>query len=147
MQVSGSHLKEAVRKLGLTQEQAAGKLGITRQTLGNWFKLSELDQNTLYDVKRNLHIDILEFLNYSAPEDENGIDFAVNEPVASYSADACLLREALVAIRAMAEENKELINVIKQDRDEMVNYGTRLDRVLNLLDKLYDVKFIEPNSE
>ncbi len=55
--MSGNQLREAIRKLGLTQDEAADSLGITRRTLQNWFKLERLDANISHNVKDNLGID------------------------------------------------------------------------------------------
>lgn len=54
--MTGIQLKLEVRKLNITQEDAASKLGVTRQTLQNWFKSGELDANILQTVKTNLGI-------------------------------------------------------------------------------------------
>ncbi len=43
----GKHLSEARKKSGLSQEEAAGKLGVSRQTISKW----ELDE-TLPDIRQ-----------------------------------------------------------------------------------------------
>lgn len=40
--MTGYQLKQIIRNLGYTQEQAAIKLGVARGTLNNWCKQSEL---------------------------------------------------------------------------------------------------------
>lgn len=54
--MTGNQLKEEIRKLAITQEVAAKRLGITLRTLQNWFKLSELDANISQNVKSKLKI-------------------------------------------------------------------------------------------
>ena len=126
MQISGSQLKKAVKKENLSQERAAQLLGVTRQTLLNWFKLPELDPNTLHKVKFNLHINFGE-----PPNEEKDIETSVvNEPSSNYS----------------AYDIDKLIDVVKIQTEELVRYGTRMDRILSLMDKLYGVKFIEPDN-
>lgn len=56
MEHVGNQLKKAIKERGLTQEAAAHMLGITRQTIGQWFKRSSFDANTLHDVKSKLGI-------------------------------------------------------------------------------------------
>lgn len=55
--MTGNQLREEIRKLGLTQDEAAEKLGVTRRTLQNWFRLEKLDANISQNVKSNLNID------------------------------------------------------------------------------------------
>lgn len=56
--MTGNQLREAIRKMGITQDSAAESLGITRRTLQNWFKLDQLDANISQNVKDNLDIDM-----------------------------------------------------------------------------------------
>lgn len=56
--MTGNQLKEEIRKIGITQEEAANKLKITRRTLQNWFSLPNLDANISQSVKSLLGIDV-----------------------------------------------------------------------------------------
>lgn len=56
--MTGNQLKEEIRKIGITQEEAANKLKITRRTLQNWFSLPDLDANISQNVKYVLGIDV-----------------------------------------------------------------------------------------
>lgn len=56
--MTGNQLKEEIRKIGITQEEAANKLKITRRTLQNWFSLPNLDANISQSVKSVLGIDV-----------------------------------------------------------------------------------------
>lgn len=58
MKISGKKLKLAIKYADLTQEQAAIKLGTTRQTLGTWFKYGELPDDILHNVKSKLNISL-----------------------------------------------------------------------------------------
>lgn len=42
--MTGNKLKIEIKKLGLTQEEAAKLIGITRQTLGIWLKSAQLSE-------------------------------------------------------------------------------------------------------
>jgi phage repressor protein C with HTH and peptisase S24 domain len=64
--MSGNQLREAIKRAGITQDEAAKSLGITRRTLQNWFKLGKLDANISQNVKDNLDIDLLY-------RDDNGV--------------------------------------------------------------------------
>lgn len=54
--MTGNELKIEIKKLGLTQDQAAKIIGITRQTLGIWFKNAELSKETAGLVMSKLNI-------------------------------------------------------------------------------------------
>lgn len=55
--MTGNQLKIELKKIGITQELAAERLGVTRRTLQNWFALDVLDANISQNVKLNLQID------------------------------------------------------------------------------------------
>lgn len=54
--MTGNQLKYEIKKLNITQDEAAKKLGITRQTLGMWLKYAELDNMTMQLVTAKLGI-------------------------------------------------------------------------------------------
>ena len=60
--MTGNQLKEHLRKMGITQEEAAEKMGVNRRTLQNWFKREFLDANTteLINAKFNMKENIFE---------------------------------------------------------------------------------------
>lgn len=58
MIVKGIILKKALKSLDLTQQDAADKLGVSRQTVVNWCGKAELDIEILHIVKTNLGIDL-----------------------------------------------------------------------------------------
>jgi len=58
--MEGTKLKNAIAGKGLTQEEAANKLGIARQTLTNWMNRGLLDDDVKHKVSRALEIDLLE---------------------------------------------------------------------------------------
>lgn len=59
MKVSGKELKLALKMGELTQEIAAKRLGISRQTLNAWLKNDEISEDILHKVKRVLDIDLI----------------------------------------------------------------------------------------
>lgn len=54
--MTGNNLKITIKKMGLTQAEAADKLGITRATLNNWCKLAELPPASVASVRTLLGI-------------------------------------------------------------------------------------------
>lgn len=55
--MTGNDLKIKIKELGITQEVAAGKLGITRATLSNWCKSAYLSPMVIENVKTSLGIE------------------------------------------------------------------------------------------
>lgn len=58
LKISGKKLRTAIKTLDLTQEEAANRLNIARQTLSNWFNYDELTDDMIENVKTNLGIDL-----------------------------------------------------------------------------------------
>ena len=58
MIINGKKLRTALRSADITQEAAARKLGISRQTLSVWVKTEELSSDILQNVKSKLGIDL-----------------------------------------------------------------------------------------
>lgn len=68
--MTGNYLKISIRKLGLTQAEAAEKLGVTRATLNNWCKLAELPPASVASVVALLGIDDNEPSGVNSPLSE-----------------------------------------------------------------------------
>ena len=54
--MTGIQLKEELKKMRMTQEEAANKLNVTRATLNNWCKQAELPPHIVKNVKTLLGI-------------------------------------------------------------------------------------------
>lgn len=54
--MTGDQLKIEIKKLGLTQNEAANKIGVSRQTLSIWMRLAIIDEGTVELVKTKLNI-------------------------------------------------------------------------------------------
>jgi len=65
--ISGIILKEAIKKIGLTQFEAANILGVSRQTLNSWCSRSNLDQDIINNVKTKLKISLTSDVKSSVP--------------------------------------------------------------------------------
>lgn len=58
MNISGRQLKTSIRGLNITQEEAARRLGVTRQKLSMWFQLENLGKDVIHLVIQKLNIDL-----------------------------------------------------------------------------------------
>ncbi|WP_304953061.1 helix-turn-helix transcriptional regulator [uncultured Alistipes sp.] len=58
MEHAGNQLRKLIKEKGLTQEKAAEKLGITRQTIGQWLKRPVFDANTLHEISSKLGVSL-----------------------------------------------------------------------------------------
>ena len=103
--MTGIQLKEEIRKLGITQENAANKLGISLRQLQNWFKNEELDIKITHNVQHCLGINF-----------EKSID-STEDP--NLSGDVQIPRELLSLLSSQQEtihSQQELINrLVKPD--------------------------------
>ncbi len=54
LNINGKKLKNLIKGSGLTQEEAAKKLNVSRQTLSTWLKYELFDDEILQNVKTNL---------------------------------------------------------------------------------------------
>ena len=79
-QSQGEALKIAIRRKGYSQEQAAAKLGVSRQTLTTYLGRYELTANVLKDVNDKLGIDLPPI---EAPRTDNPIYTGQTPPTKS----------------------------------------------------------------
>lgn len=70
MKIKGIILKQALQKLGIKQEEAAAKLGVSRPTLSVWCNKDELTEDIVHAIKQKLDID-LTIDGPGAPVDDN----------------------------------------------------------------------------
>ena len=123
----GNHLFDARKKKGLSQEEVAGKLGISRQTISKW----ETDE-TLPDIRQAKRLAVL----YGLSLDE----------LITFDLD---IREIQEAIDRTSEEVTDKIDWTKawskkypvlsryQKEVDTACYATELDRLLKSLEKEY----------
>lgn len=76
MQVSGYQLKKFLKHLDITQDEAAKRLKVSRQTINTWCKLAILDDLAIQNVKTTF----VEFENWV-----NNIGFVTETPRAEYN--------------------------------------------------------------
>jgi len=70
LKIKGIILKQALQKLGIKQEEAAAKLGVSRPTLSVWCNKDELTEDIVHAIKQKLDID-LTIDGPGAPVDDN----------------------------------------------------------------------------
>lgn len=56
--MNGKQLKISIKKKGLTQQEAAKILGVSRQTFNSWCKLMDLPEDMIRNVKTFLDVDL-----------------------------------------------------------------------------------------
>lgn len=87
--ISGKKLRIALRSADITQEAAARKLGVSRQTLSVWAKSEELSSEIVHNVKTKLGIDLAGDesypTNYMDTEDDDKLS-TLNSPEVLYFA-------------------------------------------------------------
>ena len=123
----GSSLFQARKKSGLSQEEVAGKLGVSRQTISKW----ELDE-TLPDIRQSKKLSNL----YHLTLDEL-IDFDIEQ------------KEIEEAIERVSEETQKKINwtsvwgkkypvlTTYQETVEIDEYASEIKKLLDSLTKRY----------
>ena len=123
----GSSLFQARKKSGLSQEEVAGKLGVSRQTISKW----ELDE-TLPDIRQSKKLSNL----YHLTLDEL-IDFDMEQ------------KESEEAIERVSEETQKKINwtsvwgkkypvlTTYQETVEIDEYASEIRKLLDSLKKRY----------
>ena len=123
----GNHLFEARKKRGLSQEEVAGKLGVSRQTISKW----ETDE-TLPDIQQSKRLAVL----YGLSLDEL-VEFDMD------------VKEIQEAIERTSEEVTNKIDWNKawskkypilaqyQKEVEVEHYASQLDGLLHDLEKKY----------
>jgi phage repressor protein C with HTH and peptisase S24 domain len=90
LMISGKKLRIALRSADITQEAAANKLGVSRQTLSVWAKSEELNADILHNVKMKLGIDLTSEGRHSASYADNENDDnprTLNSPEVLYDAE------------------------------------------------------------
>ena len=150
-----NRIVEIMRDEGLSKNAFAHKLGVSQTAISQ----IELNKNfpsfkIIIEVLKNYPRINSDWLllgigpkNRQEYKGGGGPISTANEPAGVYAAgDQGLLREVLAAMQSKSEETEKLLDVIKGQAEEMTRYGERFDRILNLLDKLYGVKFIEPEK-
>lgn len=62
MNISGKDLRLALKSFNITQEEAAVKLGRSRQTINTWLSKAEIDDDIIRLVKTKLGIDLPKYV-------------------------------------------------------------------------------------
>lgn len=87
LNVNGKELKLAIKEANLTQESAAKRLGISRQSLNSWLKNDKLSEDVLHKVKRVLDIDLFSKKDVKQLYNQNDLSQKSNNKPLSKFAD------------------------------------------------------------
>lgn len=101
MKIKGIILKQALQKLGIKQEEAAIRLGVSRPTLSVWCNKEELTEDIIFAVKQKLDIDLTGDSNTHQGDD------ILRALIKSYEANEKLYKQLLL-------EKDERINDLKE---------------------------------
>jgi len=131
----GIELKEAIKSLGITQEEAAKRLNISRPTMSSWCNKEILSHSIINKVKTHLDIDLTDITEktVSMPVLEKAIDnSAVNEIINKiYSPD--VLKDKVIELLESAVKDKDAIIKDKQEIIELQRKLLNKSGVKNLI--------------
>lgn len=123
----GNHLFEARKKRGLSQEEVAGKLGVSRQTISKW----ETDE-TLPDIQQSKRLAVL----YGLSLDELvEFDLDVKEIEEAIARTSEKVSDKIDWTKAWSKKYPILVQYQKEV--EIDFYASRLDELLRDLKKRY----------
>lgn len=123
----GNHLFEARKKRGLSQEEVAGKLGVSRQTISKW----ETDE-TLPDIQQSKRLAVL----YGLSLDEL-VEFDMDVKEIQEAIDRTSEEVTNKIDWTKAWSKKYPILVQYQKEVEVEHYASQLDGLLHDLEKKY----------
>ncbi len=123
----GNHLFEARKKRGLSQEEVAGKLGVSRQTISKW----ETDE-TLPDIQQSKRLAVL----YGLSLDEL-VEFDMDVKEIQEAIDRTSEDVTNKIDWTKAWSKKYPILVQYQKEVEVEHYASQLDGLLHDLEKKY----------
>lgn len=123
----GNHLFEARKKRGLSQEEVAGKLGVSRQTISKW----ETDE-TLPDIQQSKRLAVL----YGLSLDELvEFDLDVKEIEEAIARTSEKVSDKIDWTKAWSKKYPILVQYQKEV--EIDFYASRLNELLRDLEKRY----------
>ncbi|MCI8374140.1 MAG: helix-turn-helix transcriptional regulator [Lachnospiraceae bacterium] len=123
----GNHLFEARKKRGLSQEEVAGKLGVSRQTISKW----ETDE-TLPDIQQSKRLAVL----YGLSLDELvEFDLDVKEIEEAIARTSEKVSDKIDWTKAWSKKYPILVQYQKEV--EIDFYASRLDELLRDLEKRF----------
>lgn len=117
--ISGKDLKKAIKSLDITQQEAADKIGVSRQTVVTWTGKSILDDQICQIVKDKLGVDLHELKGDSA---RDGLKLPEATPLFNNP----------YADKLIDRLEKEIQNRDKQIEDK----NKEIERIINHTDKI-----------
>lgn len=119
--MKGNNFKKIVKRLGLTQEEAANALHVTRRTLANWIKNDKFQLNDDY---------LINTLEAISREKKSEIKIFTSDPISfeyknvkkngkQNSTEIEMLQKEIEYLKAFIKIQEEMINMLKQNKNEI----------------------------
>lgn len=124
MEYAGNQLRKAIKEKGLTQEEAAELLGVTRQTIGIWLKRQVFDANTLHRIRLKLGV------NLDSTEEMKESD-NINMPREVFDK----ISQLIDANCSQKEDISSLVATIKSQQGTIAGQQDLLSKMQMLVDK------------
>lgn len=127
MEVSGYQLKQFLKFLDITQEEASKRLNVSRQTINTWCKLAVLDDSALQNVKAGFS----QFENWVANNydcnstiTEPSSDYRSSDPISQLIKNNTLLAESNARMtethKILIESNAAMVDSMKKMMDQII---------------------------
>lgn len=120
MEVSGYQLKQFLKYLDITQDEASKRLNVSRQTINTWCKLAVLDDSTLQNVKSVFsHFEnwVADNYNHNSTVAEPAERYNPSDPVGQLIKNNTLLAESN---SRLVESNAVMLDSVKMLTDQLI---------------------------
>lgn len=120
MEVSGYQLKQFLKFLDITQDEASKRLNVSRQTINTWCKLAVLDDAALQNVKSvfaQFENWVADNFNSASTLTEPLIDYRVSDPIGQLIKNNTLLAESN---SKLVQSNTVMLDSVKMLTDQLI---------------------------
>lgn len=141
----GKLLKNKIRGLGLTTEQAAKKLNISRPTLYKYFEQAEFDEKTLKLIRSNLKIDLTSENISKAKKTLNKVNYLIPKYTPTESEILAIEQhpEVIKLNKEVIATLRDNILMLKKNLEEKDRIIESQNKMIEALNKIIDKKGVE----
>jgi hypothetical protein len=132
MQSEGEQLKYAIRGKGMTIEDAALKLGMSRQQFGYHLQKARLGRDIKQKAKDILGIDIDDPVEAA---NDPGIEYSVPDSKQNYSQDQLIIYMGEILKLSIEELQESFINEVNRDKRRVIKEVIQTKEKLALLEE------------